>query len=88
MFLLDSFSVLDSVSCASSLGGLSRRWPSCVRMILSNRTAPQAPQAKACAIATDRVWLRGKAAKEIPVTPKKTANGAAAAAAWPGFRAL
>lgn len=32
--------------------------------------------------------LRGKAAKEIPVTPRNTAIGAAAAAACPGFGAL
>lgn len=39
-------------------------------------------------MARERELPRGKAANEIPVTPRKTASGAAAAAAWPGFGAL
>ena len=57
-------------------------------MILSKRTAPAVPQAKAWARASGRILLRGNAANEIPVTPTKTAIGAAAAAACPGFGAL
>lgn len=50
--------------------------------------APIAPQANACRRAMENILLRGKAAKEIAVIPVKTAIGAAAAAAWPGFGAL
>jgi hypothetical protein len=39
-------------------------------------------------MAMENTLLRGKAANEIAVTPVKTAIGAAAAAAWPGFGAL
>lgn len=46
------------------------------------------PSAKAWTIATESILLRGKAIKEIPVTPMKTPIGAAAAAACPGFGAL
>lgn len=56
-------------------------------MILLTRIAPTLPQAKAWASATGSILLRGKAAKEIPVTPTKTATGAAVAAACPGFGA-
>lgn len=57
-------------------------------MILSNRTAPKLPKARAWARATVSMLLSGKAAKEIPVMPTNTAIGAAAAAACPGFGAL
>lgn len=57
-------------------------------MIRLTRTAPAVPQARAWVRARGGVLLRGKAANEIPVTPTKTAIGAAAAAAWPGFGAL
>lgn len=50
--------------------------------------APEAPQARACANAIWGVLLRGNAANEIPVTPKRIAIGAAVAAARPGFAAL
>lgn len=50
-------------------------------MMRLTMTAPAVPQAKACASAIGKVLLRGNAEKEIPVTPKKTAIGAAAAAA-------
>uniref|UniRef100_A0A6N2NHD2 Uncharacterized protein n=1 Tax=Salix viminalis TaxID=40686 RepID=A0A6N2NHD2_SALVM len=66
----------------------TRRWPSCFRIIRSTRKAPTAPLATACARAKGKTLLRGKAAKEIPVTPTKTAIGAAVAAACPGFGAL
>ncbi|XP_063939915.1 protein DETOXIFICATION 30-like [Daucus carota subsp. sativus] len=52
------------------------------------RKAPTVPSAKAWTIATESILLRGKAIKEIPVTPMKTPIGAAAAAACPGFGAL
>ena len=68
--------------------GLTRRWPSCFLIILSTRKAPQVPHARAWPKATRKVLLRGKAAKEMPVTPRNTAIGAAAAAACPGFGAL
>lgn len=83
MFLVGS-----GFGSGSSLAVLVRRWPSCLRMILSTRKAPAVPEARAWAKAMGRVLLRGKAANEIPVTPKKTAIGAAAAAACPGFGAL
>ena len=57
-------------------------------MILSTRTAPAVPQARACARAMGNVLLRGKPANEMLVTPRNTATGAAAAAACPGFGAL
>jgi hypothetical protein len=50
--------------------------------------APIAPQNNACRRAMENVLLRGKAANEIAETPVKTAIGAAAAAACPGFGAL
>lgn len=50
--------------------------------------APTVPQANAWGRARGSVLLRGKAAKDIPVTPTNTAIGAAAAAACPGFGAL
>jgi len=50
--------------------------------------APIAPLDTACRMAMENTLLRGKAANEIAVTPAKTAIGAAAAAAWPGFGAL
>lgn len=57
-------------------------------MILSTTIAPTLPIARAWARAMESVLLRGKAANDIPVTPRKTAIGAAAAAACPGFLAL
>lgn len=64
------------------------RWPSCLRIMLLNKNAPNVPHNKDWANAIGRVLLRGNAAKVIAVTPTKTAIGAAAAAACPGFGAL
>lgn len=50
--------------------------------------APIAPQDNACSRAMENVLLSGRAANEIAETPVKTAIGAAAAAACPGFGAL
>lgn len=65
-----------------------RRWPSCLRMVRLTKKAATVPHERAWRRARGRVLLRGKAAKEMLVTPTKTAIGAAAAAAWPGFGAL
>lgn len=62
--------------------------PSCFFIALLTKMAPIAPQPNACSTAMENILLRGKAANEIAVTPVKTAMGAAAAAAWPGFGAL
>lgn len=67
---------------------MASRGPSCMLIILLTIIAPTDPQANAWARARGRVLLRGKAAKDIAVTPTNTAIGAAAAAACPGFSAL
>lgn len=68
--------------------GELRRWPSCLRMVRLTKMAAAVPHERAWRRATGKVLLRGKAAKEMLVTPTNTAIGAAAAAAWPGFGAL
>jgi hypothetical protein len=62
--------------------------PSCFWITRETMMAPIAPLDTACRMAMENTLLRGKAANEIAVTPVKTAIGAAAAAAWPGFGAL
>jgi hypothetical protein len=67
---------------------LSRRCPSCFLIVLLTRKAPTVPQANAWLRAIGKLLLRGNAENEIPVTPRNTAIGAAAAAACPGLLAL
>lgn len=67
---------------------LIRRCPSCFLIVLSTKKAPTVPQAKAWLRAIGKLLLRGKAENEIPVVPRNTAIGAAAAAACPGLLAL
>lgn len=79
---------MSSFGSGSGVLDLTRRCPSCFLMILSTRKAPTVPEAKAWTRAKGKLLLRGNATNEIPVTPRNTAIGAAAAAARPGLGAL